>query len=69
MIRTEPSITRSDMIRCALCADAPCEHVCEKVQPAGLLRRNFRIRIRACSVPHRASVHASGQVRCLCVTW
>ena len=38
MIRTEPSITRSDMIRCALCADAPCEHVCEKVQPAGLLR-------------------------------
>ena len=38
MIHADPSITRSDMIRCALCSDAPCDSACEKVKPAGLLR-------------------------------
>ena len=34
----ERNIRRSDMIRCALCADAPCSECCEKLDPAGLLR-------------------------------
>ena len=38
MIQTEPKIARSDMIRCALCANAPCGAVCEKMNPAVLLR-------------------------------
>ena len=38
MIPVEPSILRSDMIRCALCQNAPCDEACEKVKPAGLLR-------------------------------
>jgi len=38
MIRNEPMIRRSDMIHCALCADAPCAAACEKLDPAGLLR-------------------------------
>ena len=38
MILIEPSISRSDMIRCALCQDAPCDAACEKLRPAGLLR-------------------------------
>ncbi|MCR5296179.1 MAG: NAD-dependent dihydropyrimidine dehydrogenase subunit PreA [Clostridiales bacterium] len=38
MIRTEPSVARSDMIRCALCADPPCDRACEKLSPASLLR-------------------------------
>ena len=38
MIPIESSILRSDMIRCALCQNAPCDAVCEKVKPAGLLR-------------------------------
>ncbi|MBR4539775.1 MAG: NAD-dependent dihydropyrimidine dehydrogenase subunit PreA [Clostridia bacterium] len=38
MIPIEPGILRSDMIRCALCQNAPCDAVCEKVKPAGLLR-------------------------------
>ena len=38
MIPIEPSISRTDMIRCALCHNASCDAVCEKVKPAGLLR-------------------------------
>ena len=38
MIQAEPLISRSDMIRCALCADAPCSAACDKLDPAGLLR-------------------------------
>ena len=38
MLRNEPLIRRADMIRCALCADAPCDAACEKLRPAGLLR-------------------------------
>ena len=38
MIQTTPMIFRSDMIRCALCADAPCDAACDKVKPADLLR-------------------------------
>ncbi len=38
MIQSAPIISRTDMIRCALCLDAPCDKACEKVRPAGLLR-------------------------------
>ena len=38
MIHTEPRISRADMIRCALCGDAPCDSACEKMKPAALLR-------------------------------
>ena len=38
MIQNEPIIQRTDMIRCALCADAPCDSACEKIRPASLLR-------------------------------
>ncbi|MBR3018658.1 MAG: NAD-dependent dihydropyrimidine dehydrogenase subunit PreA [Clostridia bacterium] len=38
MIPIESSITRSDMIRCALCQNAPCDAICEMVKPADLLR-------------------------------
>ena len=38
MIRTESRIQRADMIHCALCRDAPCDAVCDKLKPASLLR-------------------------------
>ena len=38
MIQTEPGINRADMIRCALCGEAPCDTACDKVAPAALLR-------------------------------
>ena len=38
MIQTEPGISRADMIRCALCGEAPCDTACDKVAPAALLR-------------------------------
>ena len=38
MIQTSSAINRSDMIRCALCGDAPCSKACDAVRPAGLLR-------------------------------
>ncbi len=38
MIRSESSIVRSDMIHCALCQDAPCDHACEALNPSSLLR-------------------------------
>ena len=38
MIQTEPLINRSAMIRCALCADAPCDSACPKLAPSDLLR-------------------------------
>ncbi len=38
MIPSSPVISRSDMIRCALCSDAPCSAACGKLQPAELLR-------------------------------
>ena len=39
MIRIEPDIGRIDMIRCALCGQAPCDNACETVRPSELLRR------------------------------
>ena len=38
MIRNEPILRRSDMIRCALCGDAPCDAACGKLDPSRLLR-------------------------------
>ncbi len=38
MIKAESFISRADMIRCALCADAPCDAACGAVKPAGKLR-------------------------------
>ena len=38
MIQNEPMIRRSDMIRCALCGNAPCDVACENMKPASLLR-------------------------------
>ena len=38
MIRTTPGIARADMIRCALCGNAPCDDACGKLKPAELLR-------------------------------
>ena len=38
MIQSKPMISRSEMIRCALCADAPCDAACDRMKPAGLLR-------------------------------
>jgi len=32
------NLHRSDMLRCALCADAPCARACEKLDPAAALR-------------------------------
>ena len=34
----ERNIQRSDMIRCALCENAPCSAACPKMEAAGLLR-------------------------------
>ena len=34
----ERKLYREDMLRCALCYDAPCSHACSKLDPAGLLR-------------------------------
>ena len=34
----ERILRRSDMLRCALCADAPCTGACEKLDPAAALR-------------------------------
>ena len=39
MIQARPTISRSDMIRCVLCADAPCDRACEILKPSDLLRR------------------------------
>ena len=38
MIQNEPLIKRSEMIRCALCSDAPCDYVCSRLKPSALLR-------------------------------
>ena len=38
MIQITPSINRTDMIRCVLCGNAPCNKACEKLRPARLLR-------------------------------
>ena len=38
MIGVNSAIARSDMIRCALCDNPPCDSVCEKVKPSSLLR-------------------------------
>ena len=38
MIQNEPIIRRGDMIRCALCANAPCDSACDRLDPARLLR-------------------------------
>ena len=37
MIHNEPMIRRADMIRCALCGDAPCDAACGRLAPSGLL--------------------------------
>ena len=38
MIQITLSINRTDMIRCVLCGNAPCNKACEKLRPARLLR-------------------------------
>ena len=38
MIQSTPVISRSDMIPCVMCADAPCSAACKQLDPAGLLR-------------------------------
>ena len=38
MLQMKPIIPRSDMIHCALCANAPCDAACERLDPAALLR-------------------------------
>ncbi len=38
MLQTGQIIGRQDIIRCALCADAPCDAACEKLKPSGFLR-------------------------------
>ena len=38
MLYRNEIISRSEMIRCALCLDAPCDAACEKLMPSGLLR-------------------------------
>ena len=38
MIGLNAVISRSDMIRCALCDQAPCDTACDKIKPASLLR-------------------------------
>lgn len=38
MIQNEPRIQRADMIRCALCGNAPCDAACKKLNPSSLLR-------------------------------
>lgn len=38
MIQNEPVLRRTDMIRCVLCHDAPCDAACSKVKPSDLLR-------------------------------
>ncbi len=38
MIGLNAKISRSDMIRCALCGEAPCDAACDRVKPADLLR-------------------------------
>ena len=38
MIGNQELITRGDMIRCALCGDAPCDAACGRLKPAELLR-------------------------------
>ena len=38
MIPQTPQIPRTEMIRCALCADAPCDQACSRLGPSKLLR-------------------------------
>ncbi len=38
MIQNESVIRRADMVRCALCQDAPCDAACPELKPSGLLR-------------------------------
>ena len=38
MLHVNQMISRSDMIRCALCSDSPCDNACDKLDPSGLLR-------------------------------
>ena len=38
MIQNKPILCRSDMIRCALCKDAPCDAACGGLSPSRLLR-------------------------------
>ncbi len=38
MLHDKQLISRSDMIRCALCADAPCDKACSNLDPSGFLR-------------------------------
>ena len=38
MILSSSVISRADMVRCALCGDAPCSKACDRIGPARLLR-------------------------------
>ena len=75
MIGLNALISRSDMIRCALCGDAPCDAACEKVKPADLLRSIWFYNEQAaaqrlpednpcltCSAPCEAACVRSGEV-------
>ena len=55
MIQSDPSISRSDMIRCVLCADAPCDKGCDKIKPSELLKRIWfkNEQIAALSLPEK----------------
>ena len=48
MIHSQPMIRRSDMIHCALCAQAPCNLACGELKPAELLR-NIWFRNEQCA--------------------
>ena len=38
LIQNKPIIRRTEMIRCALCHDAPCDKACPSLKPSNLLR-------------------------------
>ena len=38
MLTATPKISRADMVRCVLCADAPCNAACQELHPADYLR-------------------------------
>ena len=38
MIHNEPIISKSDMFRCVLCLNAPCDVACDSLDPSDLLR-------------------------------
>ena len=68
MLQIHPILKRSDMIRCALCADAPCDAVCEKVKPASLLRSVWFLNEQT-AAQRLANGPARGRARWLSAIW